>query len=58
MPGIVFIVKWILAPQVTAGPDTSSPTETKQDSPVRKIVSTGKQQSQGKSPLQLLGEPP
>ena len=45
-----------LAPQVTAGKDTFSLTEARQDSPVRGTGFTGKQESQGKPPCQLLGD--
>jgi hypothetical protein len=45
-----------LAPQVTARLGTASPTEARQDSPVRGTGSTDRQQSQGKLLLQLLGD--
>jgi hypothetical protein len=45
-----------LAPQVTAELGTSSPFKGRQGSPVRGTGSIGRQQSQGKSPCQLLGD--
>jgi hypothetical protein len=45
-----------LAHQVTAGLGSSFPTETRQDSSVKGVRSTGRQQIQGQPPLQLLGE--
>lgn len=42
--------------QVTAGPNTSSPTAAKQGSKVRGTGSTGKPQIQKQPPLQLLGD--
>ena len=45
-----------LTTQVTAGLGTSFPTETNQESPVRVTGFTGRQQSQNKPPLQLLGD--
>ena len=46
-----------LAPQVTAGIGTSSPTEAKLGIPVRGTGTIGKQQSKDNPLLQLLGDP-
>lgn len=46
----------ILAPQVTAGLGTSSPTEARQGVPVWEMESTEREQSQGKPLLQWLGD--
>ena len=42
-------------PQISAGLDTSSPTEARPGRQVRETGSTSRQQNQGKPPLQLLG---
>jgi len=43
--------------QVTAGRDTSFPTEDRQDSTVSGMASTSRQLVQGQSPVYLLGDP-
>ena len=45
-----------LTSQVTTWLNIFSSTEARQDSPVRGAASTGRQQSQGKLPIQLLGD--
>ena len=47
----------LLARQVSAGLATSSPTEGRQDSPVRGTGSTDRQKIQGQLLLHLLGAP-
>jgi len=46
-----------LALQVTLGLCTSTPTDVRQDNPVRGTVATSRQQSQSKFPFRLLGSP-